>query len=220
MRRALVASLLIHAVALAWLPWNSAPAQEQPVVRFASAALEPASEVEPRLPDPPEPQPEPQPAMTFEERVVPQETEHEFPRIEPRLRLARPIRVSAQYKVKMRARPASEEPAATAPPPPQEFARRAPPAPTTAPRVRKDGQAPPRYPAVAKRRAWQGTVLLELRINAEGVVDSVVLRESSGYDLLDREAMRAVRAWRYEPGTRDGRPIAATLLQPVEFRLR
>jgi protein TonB len=81
-------------------------------------------------------------------------------------------------------------------------------------------QVPPRYPSIARRRAWQGTVVLELSVRADGTVAAVKLRESSGYDVLDQEAIRVAREWRYEPGTRDGKPVAEKLLQPVEFRLR
>jgi protein TonB len=84
----------------------------------------------------------------------------------------------------------------------------------------KGSQLPPRYPPLARRRAWEGTVVLRIHNDASGSVDSVDIDTSSGYGLLDREALRVAAQWRYQPGTRDGRAEAAVLLQPVEFRLR
>jgi periplasmic protein TonB len=39
--------------------------------------------------------------------------------------------------------------------------------------------------------------VISLRIDRRGRVEDVQLSESSGFDLLDREALRAVRLWRF-----------------------
>ncbi|RPJ07721.1 MAG: energy transducer TonB, partial [Deltaproteobacteria bacterium] len=41
----------------------------------------------------------------------------------------------------------------------------------------------------------------------------------SGYPLLDKAAMRAVRSWHFHPGTENGRPVTMTVLVPIDFRL-
>ncbi len=78
---------------------------------------------------------------------------------------------------------------------------------------------PPTYPAQALVNRWEGTVLLRLHIAADGGVTNVELISSSGRRILDVEAMRTVRHWRFVPGQRDGQPVAATVRLPVQFVL-
>ena len=78
---------------------------------------------------------------------------------------------------------------------------------------------PPRYPDLARQRGWQGTVLLLVQIDAQGVVTNVEVEESSGYQLLDAAAVNAVRQWRYKPARSPAGPVATEELQPVTFRL-
>ncbi len=78
---------------------------------------------------------------------------------------------------------------------------------------------PPTYPQTAIERRWEGTVLLRLRVTAEGHVGQIAILESSGYDVLDGAAVHAVRAWRFVPAIRDGRPVASSVRLPVRFEL-
>lgn len=48
------------------------------------------------------------------------------------------------------------------------------------------------YPKLAQKRNWQGKVLLSLRISANGKIDNVQLKHSSGYRILDDAALRAL----------------------------
>ncbi len=50
-----------------------------------------------------------------------------------------------------------------------------------------------RYPAVARKKGWTGQVKLSFRINHKGGVEGITVLASSGYDLLDRQAMDVVR---------------------------
>lgn len=49
------------------------------------------------------------------------------------------------------------------------------------------------YPAIAKRREQQGTLLVRITIDRKGNVSNVELLESSGHRSLDDEAIRAIR---------------------------
>jgi len=86
-------------------------------------------------------------------------------------------------------------------------------------RPRTDRNRPPSYPAVARRRGWEGTVLLELQVLADGRVAEVTISESSGHEVLDEAAARAVRRWRFEPALHFGKPTASTVRVPIRFRL-
>lgn len=78
------------------------------------------------------------------------------------------------------------------------------------------GEKPP-YPKRAERNSWEGTVLLNLSISASGVVEKVEIAQTSGYDLLDQQARRYVRTWRFKPARRNGEAIAVTVQQPIIF---
>lgn len=70
-----------------------------------------------------------------------------------------------------------------------------------------------RYPPEARRKGWEGTVILKLEVTADGSLAEAALHRSSGYDILDRAALRMIRSARFEGGP-------GTLLQPIEYRLR
>ena len=78
---------------------------------------------------------------------------------------------------------------------------------------------PPAYPQIAIERRWEGTVLLRLNVTREGRVGSVVILRGSGHDVLDGEAVRAVRAWRFVPAIRDGQSVPTAVRLPVRFEL-
>jgi len=79
----------------------------------------------------------------------------------------------------------------------------------------------PPYPPIEVRLGAQGTVLLRLVINPQGVVADATVVRSSGFPILD-EAARAwvVGRWRYQPAIRGGVAVPATTTVGVEFNLR
>jgi len=78
---------------------------------------------------------------------------------------------------------------------------------------------PPGYPLEAVRRKLEGVVVLRLRINAVGKVESVEVIESSGHRVLDQAAIDAVAQWEGKPAKRWGRPIESIERLPIRFRL-
>jgi protein TonB len=80
---------------------------------------------------------------------------------------------------------------------------------------------PPVYPSAARRMHLEGTVLLEVLVDADGRPLRVDVRQSSGHRQLDEAARDQVLArWRFQPAMRDGRAIQAIGLVPVNFKLR
>ena len=83
-----------------------------------------------------------------------------------------------------------------------------------------DLNPPPDYPRAARRRNYQGTVVLDVRVTVDGLAAEVRVGQSSGYTLLDRSALRAVKAWRFSPARRGDRPVEMWVRVPVRFALR
>lgn len=77
----------------------------------------------------------------------------------------------------------------------------------------------PEYPQLARRRGWQGRVVLEVTIMADGSVEQVRLHTGSSYTLLDKAAVATVKQWLFSPERHDGRPVQAKVLVPVQFSL-
>jgi protein TonB len=78
----------------------------------------------------------------------------------------------------------------------------------------------PVYPLVARRRNYQGTVLLDVRVTADGKAAEVKVAQSSGYKVLDKSALSAVQGWRFEPARRGALPMETWVQVPVKFELK
>lgn len=79
----------------------------------------------------------------------------------------------------------------------------------------------PPYPPVDVRLSHEGTVTLQLTIDASGTVTNAVVTRSSGFDTLDAAAVAWVKAkWHYKPATQNGTAVASTSLAAVKFELR
>ena len=76
----------------------------------------------------------------------------------------------------------------------------------------------PAYPELAKRARVQGVVILQVTVDEEGNVSEIrVLR---GHPLLDDEATRAVKQWKYSPTLLNGEPVPVIATVTVIFNLR
>ena len=89
----------------------------------------------------------------------------------------------------------------------------------TSPRVVFENK--PAYTNEAMRARIQGAVLIEAVVREDGTVGAVkVVRSLDAAFGLDREAVKAVRAWRFQPGTYEGRPVPVRVLIELFFTLR
>jgi periplasmic protein TonB len=75
------------------------------------------------------------------------------------------------------------------------------------------------YPRVARRRNYQGTVILEALVTKEGRVADVRLIQSSGYALLDRSALSHVKSWRFRPARKGLQAVDMWVQVPVRYHL-
>ncbi len=79
---------------------------------------------------------------------------------------------------------------------------------------------PPAYPASARRREQQGTVIVRVLVGADGSVERAEIAESSAFDALDAAALQTVRSrWRFIPARRGGLALESWVLVPIRFAL-
>ena len=77
----------------------------------------------------------------------------------------------------------------------------------------------PSYPAISRAKKEEGTVVLRVKVRADGrCLDAAVLT-SSGYDRLDKSALQTVRSARFEPARPSGAPAEASTVLRFVFRL-
>lgn len=83
------------------------------------------------------------------------------------------------------------------------------------PRYREN--PPPGYPETARQRGYEGVVLIAVEILTDGRVGKAVVRQSSGYAILDHTAVAAVRDWKFVPAKRSGVPYKTWAELPIKF---
>ena len=76
----------------------------------------------------------------------------------------------------------------------------------------------PEYSEDARKAKYQGSVTLSLVVDSEGHPRNVHVVRSLGMG-LDEKAIEAVSKWRFEPGLKNGRPVAVQIGVEVVFRL-
>jgi TonB family protein len=80
----------------------------------------------------------------------------------------------------------------------------------------------PDYTPDAKRARIEGIVLLESVVLQDGAVadDVRVIRSLDSTFGLDRQAVAAIKLWRFQPGTKDGKPVAVRIQIEMNFTLK
>jgi len=87
-------------------------------------------------------------------------------------------------------------------------------------RPRYSDNPPPVYPSIARKRKYQGTVVLDVFVEADGRVGNLHIAQTSNYSLLDRAAMKTVRRWQFEPARRGNHTVAMWVRVPIQFHLQ
>jgi RNA polymerase sigma factor (sigma-70 family) len=78
-------------------------------------------------------------------------------------------------------------------------------------------QDPPVYPMEAKRAGLKGEVVVDYVIDANGNVRNATVIEPSML-MFEQTTLAAVNTWKFRPGRKNGRAVAARLRVPIEFR--
>jgi TonB family protein len=73
----------------------------------------------------------------------------------------------------------------------------------------------PFYPSEARKKKIEGEVMLEATIGTDGIPREIKVTSSLD-PLLDENAIQAISTWRFEPATKDGKPIEKRV--PISVR--
>ena len=76
----------------------------------------------------------------------------------------------------------------------------------------------PNYPVLARNQHVAGDVRIDALIDANGHVTT--MKVISGPTLLHQAAMDALRQWKYQPASLDGKPVPMHLTVTLQFRLQ
>jgi len=79
-------------------------------------------------------------------------------------------------------------------------------------------QVEPSYSREALDAGVQGTVVFEVVVDVSGRLTDISLVSPLGYG-LDERAREAIGQWRFEPGSKDGKPVRVLATIEVNFRL-
>ena len=78
----------------------------------------------------------------------------------------------------------------------------------------------PVYPPILVKAGIEGTCVLEAVIDTSGAVMSVVVFHSSGNTMLDEEAIKAFKTYRFTPGYARDRAVFVRVKMPIAFKLK
>jgi TonB family protein len=76
----------------------------------------------------------------------------------------------------------------------------------------------PEYSDEARKAKLQGTVVLYIVVTPDGKASNIKVQKSVGLG-LDEKAVEAVSLWKFNPGKKDGKPVAVEAYIEVNFRL-
>ncbi|RRO01587.1 energy transducer TonB [Pectobacterium aquaticum] len=235
---AMIATLLLHAAVLALFhsastPPVTVPARPQPVsIELVAAAAEPVLQAQPAEPEPIEPDvvtpppeltPPPVDKPVDDNALLPPVPEKKEPEKKPE---STPKKVAVKKNPPAPTpKPQAEAASATAPITPAPVAQKAVAQPVDAPLMPPLANADylhnpaPSYPDVAISRGYEGTVLLNVQVRADGKVQTIQIHQSSGYPSLDDAARDTVRRWSFVPARRGSQPVSGWVVVPVDFSL-
>jgi len=78
----------------------------------------------------------------------------------------------------------------------------------------------PLYPQEARKKGYQGEVMLKVEVLANGQVGQIEVKKSSGYELLDRSASATVKQWKFIPAKKGKGEIPFWVNIPIKFQLK
>lgn len=80
-------------------------------------------------------------------------------------------------------------------------------------------RVPPVYPYQARRRGLEGAVHVRFLVDAQGRVRKLQIIKADPPDVFDGAVRKSVSAWRFKPGTKQGRAVECWVETTIRFTL-
>ena len=77
----------------------------------------------------------------------------------------------------------------------------------------------PTYPLIARKKGWEGRVVLQTDVDKEGNVKFVKILESSGFKVLDDISIETLKTWKFKPAKLGNKFVDDIVDIPVKFVL-
>jgi TonB family protein len=75
------------------------------------------------------------------------------------------------------------------------------------------------YPEQARLKGWEGTVTLRFEMLPDGTIGTIEVAKSSGHDILDTAAQKALKQWRHRPSNQPNQPETTWATLDFNFTL-
>lgn len=77
----------------------------------------------------------------------------------------------------------------------------------------------PEYPEIAINRGWEGKVVLNIHVGADGKPITANVLKSSGHKELDDSALKIIKIWTFTPAKRGDTPTDGWVTVPINFAI-
>ena len=75
----------------------------------------------------------------------------------------------------------------------------------------------PTYPLIARKKGWEGRVIIQAEIDREGNVSDIKVLKSSGFKVLDNASLETLKIWKFTPAKIGDKFVDDTVNIPVKF---
>ena len=77
----------------------------------------------------------------------------------------------------------------------------------------------PTYPLIARKKGWEGRVVLQTDVDKQGNVKFIRILESSGFKVLDDISIETLKTWKFKPAKLGNKFVDDIVNIPVKFVL-
>ena len=77
----------------------------------------------------------------------------------------------------------------------------------------------PIYPLIARKKGWEGKVVLQTDVDKQGNVKFIRILESSGFKVLDDISIETLKTWKFKPAKLGNKFVDDIVDIPVKFVL-
>ena len=87
-------------------------------------------------------------------------------------------------------------------------------------RIGSENNPHPSYPLLARKKGWEGRVIIQANIDKKGNVKFIKVSESSGFKILDDVSVKTLKTWKFKPAMLGSKFVDDTVYIPVKFVLK